>query len=73
MEKANPCRDCPDRHPACHDHCERYTAWRAERAAEADYTKRMLDSGKVYHYSSEDRHRNRGRKRYMGANGGADR
>nr|DAU37501.1 MAG TPA: hypothetical protein [Caudoviricetes sp.] len=33
----------------------------------------MLDTGKVYHYDHEDRHRERGRKKYMGANGGADR
>jgi hypothetical protein len=33
----------------------------------------MLDTGKAYHYDHEDRHRERGRKKYMGANGGADR
>ena len=26
-----PCRDCPDRHEACHDHCDRYKAYKAER------------------------------------------
>lgn len=38
-----PCRGCPDRHEACHDHCERFKAFReihaqakAEQYAEAD-------------------------------------
>ncbi len=26
-----PCKDCPDRAPVCHDSCERYQAYRAER------------------------------------------
>lgn len=26
-----PCKDCPDRHLACHDHCEKYKAFDAER------------------------------------------
>lgn len=26
-----PCKGCPDRHEACHDHCERYQAYKAER------------------------------------------
>ena len=25
-----PCKDCPDRHTACHDHCEKYKAWKEE-------------------------------------------
>lgn len=45
----------------------------AEELAEAAYTREMLDTGKVYRYDYEDRHREQGRKKYMGANGGADR
>ena len=26
----NTCKDCPDRHEACHDHCEKYLDARAE-------------------------------------------
>ena len=27
-----PCvKDCPDRHPGCHDNCEPYQIWKAER------------------------------------------
>lgn len=25
-----PCRDCKDRHPACHDNCKRYATFKAE-------------------------------------------
>lgn len=25
-----PCKDCPDRHAACHDKCEKYQAFKAE-------------------------------------------
>jgi hypothetical protein len=32
----------------------------------------MTVSGRGYHYDYEDKHREKGRKRYMGANGGAD-
>ena len=24
-----PCRECPDRHEACHDSCEKYRDWKA--------------------------------------------
>lgn len=67
------CKDCPARSPACHDNCERFAAWRAAHEAETTYTRKMLDPGKVYHYGSDDKHRGRGRKLYMGKNGGADR
>lgn len=36
----NPCKDCADRHPICHDSCEKYAAWRkfhlAEKAREKE-------------------------------------
>lgn len=68
-----PCKDCSARHPVCHDSCLKYAEFKRQRGAEATYTREMLDTGKVYHYDHEDRHRERGRKKYMGANGGADR
>lgn len=71
--KNSTCKDCPERHEACHDHCERFAAWRAEHKAEQDYNRRMLATGIVYHVDHEDKHRRRGRKRYFGTNGGADR
>lgn len=67
------CKDCVARYPACHDHCTRYIEWRKLYDADHKYTRQMNDQCIVYHYDSEDKHRNRGRKKYMGANGGADR
>lgn len=69
-----PCKDCADRFPACHDSCDRFATWRKEHSAEVDYTRKMLDPGKVFHYDCKDRHRDRCRKHYyFGHNGGADR
>ena len=68
-----PCKDCPECHPVCHDTCPKYAEFKRQRAADLAYTKQMTDRGVVYHYDHEDRHRERGRKKYMGANGGADR
>lgn len=36
-----PCKDCPDRHPACHDKCEKYLEVKRARdeKKEADRTK----------------------------------
>ena len=68
-----PGKACPARHPVCHATCPKYAEFKRPRGAEAAYTREMLDIGKVYRYDHEDRHRERGRKKYMGANGGADR
>lgn len=68
-----PCKDCPTRHPVCHDTCPKYAEFKRQHAADLAYTKQMTDRGVVYRYDYEDRHRERGRKKYMGANGCADR
>ena len=44
-----------------------------ELEAEKAYNRAMTGDVGVYHRDHEDRHREKGRKRYMGANGGADR
>lgn len=67
----NPCcKDCPDRNPACHDHCPQFAAWRKEHAKETDYNRQMTVSGRVYHYGYDDKHREKGKKKYLGKNGG---
>lgn len=71
--KMTPCKDCPARHPVCHDTCPKHAEFKRQHIAELAYTKQMTDRGVVYRYDHEDRHRERGRKKYMGANGGADR
>lgn len=30
MSNSSPCKDCQDRHTACHDQCEKYLAWKEE-------------------------------------------
>lgn len=47
MVKAVCTPDCPDRHPACSDRCEKYKAWKAERKKEKEYTKDQIFAGKV--------------------------
>lgn len=32
------CKDCPERHEACHDSCPRFAEWRAQHKAERIYT-----------------------------------
>jgi len=39
--------DCPDRHPACSDRCEKYRARKAEVQKEKTYTKSQNDAGKI--------------------------
>lgn len=67
------CKGCPDRHEACHDHCERYRAWKQEREAEQSYTYDMTHKMSCYRRTYEDKHRERYKKRFFGLNGGADR
>lgn len=31
MMSKPPCKDCPDRVPACHDKCERYAEFKSEQ------------------------------------------
>jgi hypothetical protein len=32
--RVSPCKGCTDRHEACHDRCELYQAWRADKIRE---------------------------------------
>ena len=29
-----PCKDCPERHPVCHDTCPKYAEFKRQRAAD---------------------------------------
>ena len=33
MVKLEPCRDCPDRYPICHDRCPRYAEYKRKLKA----------------------------------------
>jgi len=35
---SQPCKDCPDRHTACHDSCERYAEYKRQLKAQRTYT-----------------------------------
>ena len=39
---ASPCLDCPDRHLGCHDHCERYQAYKTQLAEYKQMRRRKL-------------------------------
>ena len=67
------CKDCPGRHRACHDTCDKFQMYKQELEAEKAYNQAMTGDVGVYHRDHEDRHREKGRKRFFGANGGADR
>lgn len=59
-----PCKDCLLRHPACHDSCEVFSAWKAEREAERAYTKQMNECGRCVPYDHyKDMHLRRCRNR----------
>jgi len=51
------CLNCTSRHQACHDTCE-------ERKA---FVYELNHSQSVYHRNYEDKHRERGKKRYLGS------
>jgi hypothetical protein len=34
MREDSPCKDCPDRHTACHDSCDKYKAWKERYTAQ---------------------------------------
>ena len=48
MDNNNPpCKDCKDRHTACHGHCTKYADWKAEcqrtKALEREYKKQWRE------------------------------
>lgn len=48
MSNLTPCKDCPKRHPLCHDQCETYRRWKEERAKEATYTQQKNEDGVIH-------------------------
>ena len=34
MSKLSPCKDCQERYPACHGHCDKYATWKSELISE---------------------------------------
>ena len=44
----NPCFHCTDRHPVCHDTCERYKAWQEFHAAEVADKRQRNDACTIH-------------------------
>lgn len=44
----NPCFHCADRHPVCHDACERYKSWQEFHAAEVADKHRKNDACTIH-------------------------
>lgn len=61
-----PCKDCPSRHTACHDTCERYKAYKTELDAQRAYTRQMSRSHSVYHVGYREREYNLRREHPFG-------
>lgn len=38
MVKLEPCKDCPERHPICHDSCPKYAEYKRQLKAQRIYT-----------------------------------
>ena len=49
----SPCKDCVDRHTACHDKCEKYKAWR-ERLDEVNQRRKEYSNKPFVQYNPFD-------------------
>lgn len=38
MGKLEPCKGCPDRHPICHDSCQKYAEYKRQLKEQRAYT-----------------------------------
>ena len=54
MRGCPPCKDCEERHTACHDKCPRYNAWKAE-AEKIKEAKRIYAEESYKNYEQEYR------------------
>lgn len=48
MQKITVCKDCPDRHPACHDRCEKYIKAKQELQERKDMILKAMQKDAVY-------------------------
>ena len=61
------CKDCPSRHQACHDTCEKYKAEKKDFEERKAFVYELNRSQSVYRRDYEDKHRERGKKRFLGS------
>ena len=61
------CLNCTSRHQACHDTCEKYKAEKKDFEERKAFVYELNHSQSVYHRDYEDKHRERGKKRFLGS------
>lgn len=47
MKILNPCKNCPDRYPICHDSCPRYAEYKRRLKAQRIYTSAHNEAGRI--------------------------
>ena len=62
------CLNCTSRHQACHDTCEKYKAEKKDFEERKAFVYELNHSQSVYHRDYEDKHRERGKKRFLEVN-----
>lgn len=67
MVKLEPCKDYPNRHTICHDTCKKYKAEKKDLEERKAFVHELNHSQSVYHRNYEDKHRERGKKRFLGS------
>lgn len=63
MRGAPPCKDCEERHTACHDRCPKYKTWKAE-AERIKEAKRAYAEEQHMVYEEQKRRKSWGRKTF---------
>lgn len=73
MSNVSPCKDCPNRHPACHGECDQYKEWVVKYHAEQQYLKDNRNRfGHPWSPALEKRYRNAGEfESYIRKQGGS--
>jgi len=61
------CLNCTSRYQACHDTCEKYKAEKKDFEERKAFVYELNHSQSVYHRDYEDKHRERGKKRFLGS------
>jgi hypothetical protein len=61
------CLNCTSRHQACHDTCEKYKAEKKDFEERKAFVHELNHRQSVYRRNYEDKHRERGKKRFLGS------
>lgn len=61
------CLNCTSRHKACHDTCEKYKAEKKDFEKRKAFVYELNHSQNVYRRNYEDKHREKGKKRFLGS------